>query len=665
MDIFKSIDWNPSINDIIDDEFINGERLERESAMYKILRGNFTDPFADIHEDFLDLVSKADIDANEQEKERKKLVINEESPKEESEKNIVEEVKKHAKYYPGISRAKAKFPRWSSLTEKQHAACVRVLLQFSAPGKPDISKINREDLDTYTRLQTTISEEQTEFLKVAKDHWDSSEIQLIREDLINRKWKYKMKYVEQLPRYCTESGTIPFICNKDINVCFNAVALETGKIPRMIIPPLIRPTYLPFNSIKMERNYFNFPEAWVKKNLISEDVNCQRFVESNEIDLVISSSGINCLANNLDPSYKNSWALPVTVKTINDRRVIFIDKPLPPLAKSVLQKNAWVCKAILKSLILHPGHNTSVRLDQQEKRKKEETEIPSEEAMETDHPQMDNLSNDLSAKGVNFSYNIFTIGACGLPQNEMMKNKVERDYKILVRTKTDGVEKLSKNQIQCMMIAPKMEHQLGLGAEAVTLEEASRQWAALTFRPDTALLRVRIHSWNKEIIQYERRTAMSVNNEMKRLYNVKGEDCLQFMYNVAENMVKMAPGRYLIRHTARNGAFASIYKETEASGKNTIDLQALYCDDQFQTIPNPPWPLIDKVVPLPMHECFGRMPAMFHPDKKVYSKQGKNPPKGKGNPPKPAQEKSPKEKKKSKKKGGKTGEADTSEETTS
>ncbi|XP_063992308.1 uncharacterized protein LOC135170433 [Diachasmimorpha longicaudata] len=657
MDIFRSIDWNPSLNDIIDDQFIDGERLERESAMYKILRGNFTDPFADVHEDFVDLVTKADIDANEHEKETKKIDIDEEKVKDD-EKNV-DETKRHAKYYPGIVRAKAKFPRWSSLTVEQHAACVRVLLQFSAPGKPDISKNNREDLATYTSLQALISEEQTEFLKMAKDHWDSSDIGLIREDLINRKWKYKMKYVQQLPRYYNETGTIPFICNKDINVCFNAVALETGKIPRIIIPPLTRPTYLPCTSIKMEKAYFGFPTSGIQKNLISEDPNCQRLAETHDIDLVISSSGMNCLANNLDPSYKNSWALPVTIKEIQNRRVVFIDKPLPPLAKNVLQKNSWVCKPILKSLLLHPEHNTSVELDHRENTREEESESPLE-TMETDD-QEDTSSSDLSAKGINFSYNIFTIGACGLPQNEMMKNKVERDYRILVRMKTDGIEKLPNNQIQCMLVAPKMEHQLGLGAEAVTLEEASRQWAALTFRPDTALLRVRVHSWNKEIIQYERRTAMSVNNEMKRLYNVKGEDCLQLVYSLAENMGKMTPGRYLIRHTVRNGAFASIYKETEASGKNTIDLQALYCDEQFQTIPNPPWPLIDKVVPLPMHECFSRMPAMFHPDKRPYSKKGQKPLKG-GCPAKVAQGKS--SKRKSKKKGKKqNAEIDTSGET--
>jgi len=39
------------------------------------------------------------------------------------------------------------------------------------------------------------------------------------------------------------------------------------------------------------------------------------------------------------------------------------------------------------------------------------------------------------------------------------------------------------------MLAPKMEHQLELGAEAVTLDEGLCQWASLKFRPGTSLAR--------------------------------------------------------------------------------------------------------------------------------------------------------------------------------
>lgn len=39
------------------------------------------------------------------------------------------------------------------------------------------------------------------------------------------------------------------------------------------------------------------------------------------------------------------------------------------------------------------------------------------------------------------------------------------------------------------MLAPKMEHQLEFGAEAITFEEVSHQWASLICRPATLLAR--------------------------------------------------------------------------------------------------------------------------------------------------------------------------------
>lgn len=39
------------------------------------------------------------------------------------------------------------------------------------------------------------------------------------------------------------------------------------------------------------------------------------------------------------------------------------------------------------------------------------------------------------------------------------------------------------------MLDPKMEHQLGLGAEAITLEEGINQWMSLIVRPNTSIAR--------------------------------------------------------------------------------------------------------------------------------------------------------------------------------
>lgn len=79
-------------------------------------------------------------------------------------------------------------------------------------------------------------------------------------------------------------------------------------------------------------------------------------------------------------------------------------------------------------------------------------------------------------------------------------------------------------------------------------------------------LSVRAAAFNAEYIQLERRSANAINNEINRLYSVKGEDSYSIIYNIVEHMTKMSPGRYVLRHTARHGAFVNIYKETPKPG---------------------------------------------------------------------------------------------------
>lgn len=116
------------------------------------------------------------------------------------------------------------------------------------------------------------------------------------------------------------------------------------------------------------------------------------------------------------------------------------------------------------------------------------------------------------------------------------------------------------------MLMPKMEHQLGFGAEAVTFEELSHQWASLVFRPETMLARVRIEADTSEIIQIEKHTTASLSNEMRRLYNIKIEDSLSILHNIIEGLSSLTPGQYIMRHIPQKGPFAYIYKQVEEPG---------------------------------------------------------------------------------------------------
>lgn len=81
---------------------------------------------------------------------------------------------------------------------------------------------------------------------------------------------------------------------------------------------------------------------------VSEDKYCEKFALESKADVVISSSGLKCLLNNLDSNHANTWAIPVVIKSHNEKNVVYIDKKLPPLTATVPEKNTWVYKYILR-----------------------------------------------------------------------------------------------------------------------------------------------------------------------------------------------------------------------------------------------------------------------------------------------------------------------------
>ncbi|KAK0165185.1 hypothetical protein PV328_003727 [Microctonus aethiopoides] len=620
MEAFTKIDWHPSLNDIIDDEFINIDRLERESVMYNTIRGSYKDPFKNIHEDNYDLVTDEHINCVM--KQAKDIATKSKTPvaastlipdtvinSSERPDCLQSQCPKGPPYIPGVWKKPFKFPRLSSLTAEQHALCLRVILKFSRseiPAAPTKQEMN--ELQTYMSLKNVIAKEQEEYLELAKNHWDGSKIKIVREDLINLKWREKYKLLQNFHKTYDEIKTIAFNSEQTILVNFISTVLEVGRIPKLKLPIAHnRNRVNPKNSL-IRKKYFSNDEL-KRENYVYQDINCKNLAKEHNVDLVISTSGLKCLATNLNSNYNNTWILPVYIEEYNSKTVIFIDKPLPSMAKNIMEKNTWVYKYIIKNYLLRNNP--------------EQTII---ENVENTDSEVDESASPVIMKEKierNHQYNLFTIGACGESQNELMKNKIKKDYKILVRTKIDAIEELENGMMGCVKLIPKLEHQTALGTEAVTLDEAAKQWITLTFTPNAYVIRVRIDQPTSEYLQIEKRTTSSINNELNRLYNTKGENTLLFIYNIIESMKEMSPGRYLLRHTPRNGAFASLYLETDSPGKQSINLDNIYCEDQFRTIPNTPWITLDKMTPTPASKFFMRMPVMFYPSKSVNSNSTK------------------------------------------
>lgn len=128
------------MEDLIDNTFVNERRLEKESVMYRIMTGNFKDPFKDIEEDYKNvkiyLMKDADLDLSKMEKEYE--------PK---------HTKKTKCYIPGIVKPMFKSLKKSKLNKEQQAMCLRVLLKFSKSDKPKLTQIERKELKVYMVLK--------------------------------------------------------------------------------------------------------------------------------------------------------------------------------------------------------------------------------------------------------------------------------------------------------------------------------------------------------------------------------------------------------------------------------------------------------------------------------------------------------------------------------
>ncbi|XP_076762937.1 uncharacterized protein LOC143430509 [Xylocopa sonorina] len=667
MDRFLNIDWNPLLEDIIDNNFINEERLEKESVMHRIMTGNFTDPFKDIEDDYKDV--KIDLIQNILPE-----LVEKNDTNELDENGEPIEAKKP--YIPGIVKPGFRFPCRSKLNKEQQAICLRVLLRFSARNMPKMTQTEREELQIYMDLQQVISKEQDEFLNFARSKWSERSLHIMHEKYINLRWNTKLQHIRKLPKYYAEVTDIPFVTNKNVEMKFISECLRMGEIPDIILPPLTKPYMLRVSLVQLQKrfppkkNTSNNSSACFKLP-VSEDINCQKLAEDNNVDLVISSSGLNCLLNNMGPNYSNSWLLPIVIKRHNDKNVIYIDKAAPPVGSTIPEKNNLVYKYILKYFCINSIHSTFKSKEKyndnifgdfnsEEILKLEEkyehtsaqvnnescSTVPKKDDHIEDSSEPRNVKSDANSSGNslnsneclhttpnssdtsinnnkdtknekpqlakdNVSYKLFTIGPKLSEQNDLMKDVI-KEYKILVRTKTDGYETLKNNTQRLLQLSPKLEHQGDLGAEVVTLEEALKQWISLTFRPHTFLARVRILAQTSEVLQIEHRTAISISNEVKRLYDIKVEDCLIILHNTIQIVANLSPGQYVIRHTVRNGAFATIFKAVESPGKNIFDMHSMY-DEKFHTLQNHPWIPLDKTIATPMQKCFQRMPALFYP----------------------------------------------------
>lgn len=142
---------HPALEDIIDNVFIKDERMERESAMYRLMNDCFTNPFGDIDNEYadvnVDLIKKylhedgeVSTDTEDEDLQVKKEVKHGDNSSMQ---------KQEKPYVPGIKKLPFYFPRRSHLDKAQQTMCLRVLLRLSSYERKGMNETERKELEEY------------------------------------------------------------------------------------------------------------------------------------------------------------------------------------------------------------------------------------------------------------------------------------------------------------------------------------------------------------------------------------------------------------------------------------------------------------------------------------------------------------------------------------
>ncbi|KAK0042774.1 little elongation complex subunit 2 [Biomphalaria pfeifferi] len=198
-------------------------------------------------------------------------------------------------------------------------------------------------------------------------------------------------------------------------------------------------------------------------------------------------------------------------------------------------------------------------------------------------------------------YNLFTIGG----------------KKILIRCRSHGVLKDSKKSRQVYLL-PKLEYQSNHGFEQTTLKEVVKSWTSCYIRQKTNLLRVRINSFNSEILMYEELEPQQI---LGGTFNFQPKDGFQFLDTVLNHLMSLGCGKYLLSHEPGKDFCALRCQKPE--GNRERQAPEAVSVNKINNENTVPWIPIDPTLITQTHLAYGRIPATFIPKDFSNSKKKK------------------------------------------
>ncbi|XP_075237535.1 uncharacterized protein LOC142333857 [Lycorma delicatula] len=263
---------------------------------------------------------------------------------------------------PGEYRTYISYPKLSAFC-KQDIKRYKFLderLERNIPLSP-------AELEEYGKFNDRLKIEREEFLDFARQQWIKQNYQRHNNILpgiklyIDKVWQARHDRLSQYPTFYKQIAMIPLVYNKgadsednQINMIPEMILRIKGKPGNLATPrkDMNGPLYLrtDYNVISQDRP----PDYSSNYPTVSHDPIAEDLVRSSEAQVVISSSGLKCLLDNHCMNLAATWCLPVNIREYKGdkcmKKVVFIDKKLPPRTMTLAQRINWYSKIGVRSL---------------------------------------------------------------------------------------------------------------------------------------------------------------------------------------------------------------------------------------------------------------------------------------------------------------------------
>ncbi|XP_019875856.2 uncharacterized protein LOC109603798 [Aethina tumida] len=503
----------------------------------------------------------------------------------------------------------------SSLGSQKHFICLKALQLIESNKAADkYSDEEKNYIKTYQDLLPQIQNEHEKYQNFSKEMWNKDLLGLKRIGPMNMKyatrhWQNQCKRYLDYPSHYKDASIISWLYTEEDGqfdfVCMGNV-LEVGTVSKFS-QPSFRKTCT-FNSLSLP----GISDMQIKFNSqlpVSKDMNINSILEQHNIEVVLSSSALKCLLDNTNLKVK--WHIPVVIKnvslkradgTVTYRKVVFVDKPLPKQNPNNLDMTNLCVKHLLKTNLC-PYVAFSYNA----------TDIPIEDK-KSDGRNMENTSTVSQHKKIhhNAQYRIWNIKNNG-SHCSLLKNKSKPfNMNILIRSKLAACDMAENGNLFPVILMPKTEQQLMLGANILSKSELSRAYTSLYFTPYSQLYRARVFPRPVQLVAIDKCNIAKICYEAAQHYQYKPNPYV--LQKIVAHLVKQDVGEYLLHHMPKHEAFISIMKKCDPSVPDSYSLpEALANCKHDSESSNIPWLPIDVNYILPVFKAKNRMPGLFTP----------------------------------------------------